>query len=82
MVNLPGKALGGGPGFWYENSKFPVSVLPYGCAPLGLERIAWVMNQLSAVTGRHLIDVLGPFPIWYLFCVPPQSTKHFLILYN
>lgn len=44
MVNLPGKALGGGPGFWYENSKFPVPVLPYGCAPLGLERIAWVMN--------------------------------------
>lgn len=29
MVNLPGKALGGGLGFWYENSKFPAPVLPY-----------------------------------------------------
>lgn len=56
MVNLPVKALGGVPGFWDKNSKFPVPVLP--CAPLGLERIVWVMNQLSTVAGRHLIDAL------------------------
>lgn len=81
-VNLPGKAPGGGPGFWYENSKFPVPVLSYGWAPLGMERVAWVMKLLSAVAGRYLIDALGPFLIWYLFYVSPQSTSYFLIFYD
>lgn len=49
--------------------------------PLGLGRMVWVMTWLSAVAGRHLIDALGPFPVWCLFCVSSQS-KHFLVLYN
>lgn len=57
-------------------------MLPYRCVLLELGRTTWVVNQLSAVTGRHLIDALGAFLIWHLFRVSPWSTEHFLMLYN
>lgn len=80
MVNLPGNALGGGPGFWFRNAKFPVLVLPHVCASIRTGKDD-VGHELAVCSHRHLIDALGPFPICCLFCVSSQS-KHFLVLHN
>lgn len=76
MVNLPGNALGGGPGFWFKINKFPVLMLPHVCAPISTGEDG-VGHELAVCSHRHLTDALGPIPVC---CHPSPSTSWYFII--